>query len=80
MFGIGTKKARLHVDAFVNMLGEDNQVHLPIPLLHRREHRRRIKIKKKKVVHSPPTNFIMLVRGKQEEIAVTYSIVIFSSL
>jgi len=23
MFGIGTKKARLHVDAFVNMLGED---------------------------------------------------------
>jgi len=25
MFGIGTKKARLHVDAFVNMLGEDNQ-------------------------------------------------------
>jgi len=25
MFGIGTKKARLHVDAFVNMLGEDDQ-------------------------------------------------------
>ncbi len=25
MFGIGTKNARLHVDAFVNMLGEDNQ-------------------------------------------------------
>ncbi|XP_023211194.1 SPRY domain-containing SOCS box protein 3-like isoform X1 [Centruroides sculpturatus] len=25
MFGIGTKKARLHVDAFVNMLGEDGQ-------------------------------------------------------
>eukprot|EP00091_Calanus_sinicus_P013703 TRINITY_DN30428_c0_g1_i1.p1 TRINITY_DN30428_c0_g1~~TRINITY_DN30428_c0_g1_i1.p1 ORF type:complete len:123 (-),score=12.43 TRINITY_DN30428_c0_g1_i1:24-392(-) len=23
MFGIGTRKARLHVDAFVNMLGED---------------------------------------------------------
>lgn len=23
MFGIGTKKARLHIDAFVNMLGED---------------------------------------------------------
>ncbi len=23
MFGIGTKKARLHVDAFVNMIGED---------------------------------------------------------
>jgi hypothetical protein len=23
MFGVGTKKARLHVDAFVNMLGED---------------------------------------------------------
>ena len=23
MFGIGTKRARLHVDAFVNMLGED---------------------------------------------------------
>ena len=23
MFGIGTKKARLHVDGFVNMLGED---------------------------------------------------------
>lgn len=25
MFGIGTKKARLHVDAFVNMIGEDGQ-------------------------------------------------------
>ena len=25
MFGIGTAKARLHVDAFVNMLGEDEQ-------------------------------------------------------
>jgi hypothetical protein len=25
MFGVGTKKARLHVDAFVNMLGEDDQ-------------------------------------------------------
>ncbi|XP_059090138.1 SPRY domain-containing SOCS box protein 3-like [Tigriopus californicus] len=25
MFGIGTKDARLHVDAFVNMLGEDDQ-------------------------------------------------------
>ncbi|ESP01265.1 hypothetical protein LOTGIDRAFT_111900 [Lottia gigantea] len=25
MFGIGTKKARLHVDAFVNLLGEDEQ-------------------------------------------------------
>ncbi|XP_013793966.1 SPRY domain-containing SOCS box protein 3-like [Limulus polyphemus] len=25
MFGIGTKKARLHVDAFINMLGEDDQ-------------------------------------------------------
>lgn len=25
MFGVGTKKARLHVDAFINMLGEDNQ-------------------------------------------------------
>jgi len=24
MFGIGTKKARLHVDAYVNMLGEDD--------------------------------------------------------
>ena len=24
MFGIGTKKARLHVDAFVNMLGEED--------------------------------------------------------
>ena len=23
MFGIGTREARLHVDAFVNMLGED---------------------------------------------------------
>ena len=23
MFGIGSKKARVHVDAFVNMLGED---------------------------------------------------------
>ena len=52
MFGIGTKKARLHVDAFVNMLGEDNQVHLPIPLLHRREHVKRIKIKKEKVVQA----------------------------
>ena len=25
MFGIGTKKARLHADAFVNLLGEDDQ-------------------------------------------------------
>ena len=25
MFGIGTKNARLHVDAFVNMLGETNE-------------------------------------------------------
>ena len=25
MFGIGTKKARLHVDAFVNLIGEDGQ-------------------------------------------------------
>lgn len=25
MFGIGTKNARLHVDAFVNMLGENNE-------------------------------------------------------
>ena len=25
MFGIGTKCARLHVDSFVNMLGEDEQ-------------------------------------------------------
>ena len=25
MFGIGTKRARLHVDSFVNMLGEDEQ-------------------------------------------------------
>jgi len=25
MFGVGTKKARLHVDAFVNMIGEDTQ-------------------------------------------------------
>ena len=25
MFGIGTKKARLHVDAFVNMLGENSE-------------------------------------------------------
>ncbi|XP_013404968.1 SPRY domain-containing SOCS box protein 3 [Lingula anatina] len=25
MFGIGTKRTRLHVDAFVNMLGEDDQ-------------------------------------------------------
>ena len=25
MFGIGTSKARLHVDAFVNMLGENEQ-------------------------------------------------------
>ncbi|XP_064606715.1 SPRY domain-containing SOCS box protein 3-like [Liolophura sinensis] len=25
MFGIGTQRARLHVDAFVNMLGEDGQ-------------------------------------------------------
>ena len=25
MFGIGTKSARLHVDAFVNMLGEDSR-------------------------------------------------------
>lgn len=25
MFGIGTKRARLHVDSFVNMLGEDDQ-------------------------------------------------------
>lgn len=24
MFGVGTKQARLHVDAFVNLLGEDN--------------------------------------------------------
>ena len=24
MFGIGTRRARLHVDAFVNMLGEDD--------------------------------------------------------
>ncbi|XP_033737345.1 SPRY domain-containing SOCS box protein 3-like [Pecten maximus] len=25
MFGVGTRRARLHVDAFVNMLGEDGQ-------------------------------------------------------
>ena len=25
MFGVGTKRARLHVDAFVNLLGEDSQ-------------------------------------------------------
>ncbi len=25
MFGVATKRARLHVDAFVNILGEDNQ-------------------------------------------------------
>ncbi len=25
MFGVATKKARLHVDAFVNLLGEDSQ-------------------------------------------------------
>ena len=25
MFGVGTKSARLHVDAFVNMLGEDSR-------------------------------------------------------
>ncbi|KAK3590404.1 hypothetical protein CHS0354_008754 [Potamilus streckersoni] len=25
MFGVGTKKARLHVDAFVNLLGEDGE-------------------------------------------------------
>ena len=25
MFGVGTKKARLHVDAFINMIGEDDQ-------------------------------------------------------
>ena len=26
MFGIGTRRARLHVDAFVNMLGEEELV------------------------------------------------------
>ena len=25
MFGVGTRSARLHVDAFVNMLGEDSR-------------------------------------------------------
>jgi SPRY domain-containing SOCS box protein 3 len=25
MFGIGTKKARLHVNSFTNLLGEDNE-------------------------------------------------------
>ena len=25
MFGVGTKRSRLHIDAFVNMLGEDDQ-------------------------------------------------------